>query len=107
MVCLDGVFISDAHALAVLPNIARFTLDEKLSSAFIIITYESREKRQDMVQENWTSETWVKVTDTDVGTRSGRGDSHRADDLGAKRRFWRTSRYPTPMSSDLMESRPR
>jgi hypothetical protein len=56
VVCLDGVFISDAHALAVLPNIARFTLDEELPSAFIIITYESREKRQKVIQEEWTSD---------------------------------------------------
>jgi hypothetical protein len=107
VVCLDGVLISDAHALAVLPNIARFTLDEELSSAFVIITYESREKHQKVIQEDWMSETWVKVTDTDVGTRSGRRDSHRVGNLGAKRRFWRTSRYSTPMGSDLMESRPR
>jgi len=46
VVCLDGIFISDAHALAVLPNIAGFTLDKELASAFIIVTYESREQSQ-------------------------------------------------------------
>jgi hypothetical protein len=46
VVCLDGIFISDAHTLAMLPNIAGFTLDKELASAFIIITYESREQRQ-------------------------------------------------------------
>ena len=40
MVCLDGIFISDAHTLAMLPNIAGFTLDKELASAFIIVTYE-------------------------------------------------------------------
>jgi len=43
VVCLDGVFISDAHTLAMLPNIAHFTLDKELASAFIVVTYESRE----------------------------------------------------------------
>lgn len=43
VVCLDGIFISDAHTLAMLPNIAGFTLDKKLASAFIIVTYEPRE----------------------------------------------------------------
>jgi hypothetical protein len=42
MVRLDGIFISDAHALAVLPNITHFALDEELSCAFVIVTYESR-----------------------------------------------------------------
>jgi hypothetical protein len=46
VVCLDGIFISDAHTLAMLPNIAGFTLDKELASAFIIIAYESREQRQ-------------------------------------------------------------
>jgi len=46
VVCLDGIFISDAHALAVLPNIARFTLDKEFSSAFVIITYESIQQGQ-------------------------------------------------------------
>lgn len=46
MVCLDGIFISDAHTLAMLPNIAGFTLDKKFASAFIIVTYESREQGQ-------------------------------------------------------------
>jgi hypothetical protein len=42
VVCLDGIFISDAHALAMLPDIAGFALDKELPSAFIIVTYESR-----------------------------------------------------------------
>ena len=46
MVCFDGIFISDAHALAVLPNITHFALNEELSCAFVIVTCESREKRQ-------------------------------------------------------------
>jgi hypothetical protein len=46
MVCLDGIFISNAHALAVLPNIAHFALDEKFPSAFVIVTWEWRERRQ-------------------------------------------------------------
>jgi len=46
VVCLDGIFISDTHTLAMLPNITGFTLDKELASAFIIITYESREQRQ-------------------------------------------------------------
>jgi len=40
VVCLDGIFISDAHALAVLPDVARFALYEELPGAFIIVTYE-------------------------------------------------------------------
>jgi hypothetical protein len=43
---LHRIFVSNTHALAVLPNIARFTLDKKLPCAFIIITYGSREGRQ-------------------------------------------------------------
>jgi hypothetical protein len=46
VVCLDGIFISDAHTLPMLPNIAGFTLDKELASAFIIITYEPKEQRQ-------------------------------------------------------------
>jgi hypothetical protein len=46
VVCLDSIFISDAHTLAMLPNIAGFTLDKELASAFIIVTYESKEQRQ-------------------------------------------------------------
>jgi hypothetical protein len=46
MVCLDGIFISDAHALAVLPNIAHFALDEEFPSAFVIVTWKWRERRQ-------------------------------------------------------------
>jgi hypothetical protein len=46
VVCLDGIFISDAHTLAMLPNIAGFTLDKELASAFIIVTYEW-ERRQE------------------------------------------------------------
>jgi hypothetical protein len=46
VVCLDSIFISDTHALAVLPNIASFTLDKELPGAFIIITYGSREECQ-------------------------------------------------------------
>lgn len=38
MVCLDGIFISDAHALAVLPNITHFALNEELPCAFVIVT---------------------------------------------------------------------
>jgi len=40
MVCLDGIFISDAHALAVLPNIAHFALDKEFPCAFVIVTWE-------------------------------------------------------------------
>jgi len=43
MVCLDGIFISDAHALAVLPNVTHFALDEELPCAFVIVTCEPRE----------------------------------------------------------------
>jgi hypothetical protein len=46
VVCLDGIFISNAHALAVLPNVAHFTLDKEFAGTFIIVTCESREKRQ-------------------------------------------------------------
>jgi len=46
VVCLDGIFISNAHALAVLPNVAHFALDKEFAGAFIIVTCESREKRQ-------------------------------------------------------------
>jgi hypothetical protein len=46
VVCLDGIFISDAHTLSMLPNIAGFTLDKELASAFIIITYEPGKRRQ-------------------------------------------------------------
>jgi hypothetical protein len=52
VVCLDSIFISDAHALAVLPNIARFTLDEELPSAFVIVTYGSRAMSERFIQED-------------------------------------------------------
>ena len=55
MVCLDGIFISDAHALAVLPNITHFALDEELPCAFVIVTYESREKRQKL-RSGWVDD---------------------------------------------------
>jgi hypothetical protein len=35
---LHRVFVADTHALAMLPDIARFALDEKLPCAFIVIT---------------------------------------------------------------------
>jgi hypothetical protein len=46
VVCLDGIFISDAHALAVLPDIARFALNKELPGAFIIVAYERGGQRQ-------------------------------------------------------------
>jgi hypothetical protein len=53
MVCLDGIFISDAHALAVLPNIAHFALDEEFPSAFVIVAWESRENVRRWVRDEW------------------------------------------------------
>jgi hypothetical protein len=47
VVCLDCIFISDAHTLTMLPNIAGFTLDKELASVFIIVTYESMKQRQE------------------------------------------------------------
>lgn len=38
MVFFHSIFTSDAHALAVLPDIARFALDEELACTFIIVT---------------------------------------------------------------------
>jgi hypothetical protein len=38
VVLFHSIFTSDAHALAVLPDIARFTLDEEFACTFVIIT---------------------------------------------------------------------
>jgi hypothetical protein len=46
VVSLNGIFISDTHALAVLPDVAHFALDKEFSSAFIIVACESSEKSQ-------------------------------------------------------------
>src|SRR6266446_2535506 len=68
----------------------------------------NRESRvRGSIREEWTLEMGLQVTDADVGTRSGRENSHREGDLGAKRHGLANSRYPHPMSNDLMESRPR
>jgi hypothetical protein len=42
------IFVSDAHALAVLPNIARFALDKKFACVFVITIYKSRDVYQNM-----------------------------------------------------------
>ena len=42
VVFFHSIFTSDAHALAVLPDIAYFTLDEEFASTFVIVTYKSK-----------------------------------------------------------------
>ena len=42
VVFFHSIFTSDAHALAVLPDIAHFTLDEEFACTFVIVTYESK-----------------------------------------------------------------
>jgi len=51
-----------------LPNIARFALDKELASAFIIITYESREQRQKEYPGDRRKRCmWLEMTDADAG----------------------------------------
>jgi hypothetical protein len=47
VVLFHSIFTSDAHALAVLPDIARFTLDEEFACTFVIITCESKRMASD------------------------------------------------------------
>jgi hypothetical protein len=56
VVCLHGVFISDAHALAVLPNIAHFALYKELASTFIIVTYERENDVRIYVLKGWMAD---------------------------------------------------
>jgi hypothetical protein len=72
VIFLYRVFVSDTHALAVLPNIARFTLDKKLPCAFIIITYESGEERQTVCSGKVMGEMWPGLVNADIRKQSGR-----------------------------------
>ena len=47
VIFFHSVFTSDAHALAVLPDIARFTLDKEFACTFIIITCQVKRMTSD------------------------------------------------------------
>jgi hypothetical protein len=66
VVCLDSIFISDTHALAVLPNIASFTLDKELPGAFIIITCVATHAARDALLLLLSVRIYVELND-DVG----------------------------------------
>ena len=69
VVFFHSVFTSDAHALAVLPDITRFALDKEFACTFVIVTCGSRGWYQIIYSENGVAMMWMPTDDQGGGSK--------------------------------------